>query len=496
LYELDDSDKYHFCRYLARKDLFFLLWFVLNRKDMAHPWLLERCREVEAEPDNCLDLWARGHYKSTIITFAKTIQDIVDSHGDDPNPKWLGKYPSFGIFSHTRPIAKAFLSQIKREAEANTLLRELYPDVFWTNCHRESPKWSEDDGLIFKRKSNQKESTVEAWGLVDSQPTSKHFDVLIYDDVVTQESVRSPLMQEKVLESFQMSLNLGSQTSRKRMIGTRYHFNDLYKNIIDNNICQVRKHAVTKNGEADGEPVLFDKDKVLQKRRDMGIYIFSTQMLLNPVKDSMKGFRRDWLLFHNLKDESGLNIYIIVDPANDKKKKSDFTSMIVVGLSVDQNYYVIDIVRDRLSLTERGDMLFKLHYKYKPIAVGYERYGMQTDTSYLRDRMEREKYHFNLIELFDGLSKTDRIEKLVPIFENGRILLPNQLMKQQSSGKIEDVIQTFLIDEYDAYPVASHDDCLDALSRVQDEKLNAFFPSINPVDYKVFLPQATSFWAQ
>ena len=99
-------------RTLCRKDLFYLLVYILNRADADKDWLFDRCREVEANPDGCLDLWAREHYKSTIITFAKTIQDILK------NPEI-----TIGIFSHTRKIAKSFLIQIKSEYEKNKNLK-------------------------------------------------------------------------------------------------------------------------------------------------------------------------------------------------------------------------------------------------------------------------------------------------------------------------------------------------------------------------------------
>jgi hypothetical protein len=147
-------------RWLARNDLFFLLVHLLNAKFLEHQWYFDRCAEVQESPDNHLDFWSRGGGKSTIITYGKTIQDILI------NPE-----VTFGIFSHTRPIAKQFLRQIKSEFEKNELLCQLFPEILYEQPKLEAPKWAEDDGLIVKRKGNPKESTVEAWGLTDGQPT-------------------------------------------------------------------------------------------------------------------------------------------------------------------------------------------------------------------------------------------------------------------------------------------------------------------------------------
>ena len=94
-------------RILVLADLYYLLVKVCKRVDMLNDFAFARCREVESDPNGHLDLWAREHFKSSIITFGLTVQSILQ----DPEI-------TIGIFSHTRPIAKAFLRQIMRELES------------------------------------------------------------------------------------------------------------------------------------------------------------------------------------------------------------------------------------------------------------------------------------------------------------------------------------------------------------------------------------------
>lgn len=200
---------------LGRADRFYLLTVLLHRQDAINPWLYQRCREVEANPDEHLDLWARFHYKSTIITFAGSIQEVLR----DPEI-------TIGLFAYVKALSAKFLGQIKYELETNQELKETYPDVLWADPKRDAPrvgaKWN-DYRIDVKRATNPKEGTVEAHGLTDGQPVGAHFKLRVYDDVVTRESVTTPDMVRKTTECWELSDNLKSTESARRWhIGTRY----------------------------------------------------------------------------------------------------------------------------------------------------------------------------------------------------------------------------------------------------------------------------------
>jgi hypothetical protein len=87
--------------------LWVLLRYGLGRQDAHNQWVFDRCCEVQADPNGRLDLWSRGHYKSSVITFALTIQDILN------NPE-----VTVGIFSHTGPLPKRSCARSSRSSNA------------------------------------------------------------------------------------------------------------------------------------------------------------------------------------------------------------------------------------------------------------------------------------------------------------------------------------------------------------------------------------------
>lgn len=453
-------------RVLARADLYYLLVRVCRRVDMLNQFAFDRCREVEANPNGYCDLWAREHFKSSIITFGLTIQNILQ----DPDI-------TFGIFSHTRPIAKAFLRQIMREFESNKTLHAAFPDILWGEDVRQAPKWSEDDGIIVKRQGNPNEATIEAWGLVDGQPVSKHFKVLLYDDIVVQASVSTPEMISKTMSRLEESYSLGvSPGGLRRFAGTRWHFNDAYRTIVDRKSAIPREHPGRVGGTEDGESTYWPEETHIEKRRDMGPYTYAAQILLNPKADGMQGFRREWLRTYKQIRIEDLNWYLCCDAASSKKKGSDYTAMWAVGLGKDGNYYCVPEVRDRLNLKERGDRLFELHRRYKPKQVRYEKYGLMSDIEHYQQRMESENYRFQITEVAGQTSKQDRIKRLVPMFEAGRIWLPPSLHKTNWERTTNDLVQAFIEEEYMAFPVGLHDDMMDALARIAEPDLKLVWP--------------------
>lgn len=501
------SDYLHAAWFLARTSLYFLVRFVLTTRQWkdaddkpmtARPFILNLCNEVQASFDNVLDVAARGHLKSTIKTLALPIQTLLNS------PE-----TTIGIFSYTRALAKGFLRLLKAELESNDLLKALSYDyargqqLFWSDPDKEADLWSLNEGLIINRSGNHKEASLEAWGLVESMPVGRHFRMRLYDDIVVPATVTTPEQVQKTIEALSLSQALGMPGGQATYTGTFYAASDPHCSLLEQGVVlrlnpcyEITSLTRDEKGqimnlESDRDkPVLFSHDELTEYTKNMSPSAFGTQMLCDPRAGVVAGFSADWIRYydnHPLEEGRGKTIYITVDPANAKTKGSDYTAMWVIGLGSDKNYYVLDGIRDRLNMGERCRALFRLHRKWNPTAVLYEKYGMQVDHEYIKREMELQKYRFRLLEVGGNqIKKDDRIEALVPLFESGRFFLPRKLPIRTVGGEKPDLVSTFLSEEYLKWPVSgSHDDMLDSMSRIADPKVHLTWPKA-PHNQKVW----------
>jgi len=238
-------------------------------------------------------------------------------------------------------------------------------------------------------------------------------------------------------------------------------------------------------------PERFSREVLDQKRRELGSYNYAGQYLQEPSPLDGGEFKKEFFNYFYIKDfdPKECNLYMLVDPAEGKedaiKNDNDYTAMAVWALSPDQNMYLIDGLRERLNPTERVQKLFDLHRKWsgltgKPIRVGYEGINPSSDQHYIKKKMNEENYRFPITELppkgQKRLSKIEKIRRLVPDFENGRIWLPNDLMYKNEKGLPDNFISAMIEQEMLLFPFAPHDDFMDAMSMIYD--MNMIFPKV------------------
>ena len=123
-----------------------------------------------------------------------------------------------------------------------------------------------------------------------------------------------------------------------------------------------------------------------------------------------------------------MNAYTFIDSAKSKKEHADYTTMLTIGYGWDSNYYLLDMVWDRLSLTERTRELFRIHRQWNPNAVFWEQVGMACDVEHVKEQIgpRYQNYRFALEELprsGPGSNKNDRIMSLQAVLEQHRIWL-------------------------------------------------------------------------
>jgi phage terminase large subunit-like protein len=408
-------------------------------------------------------------HNSTLITFALRLWKLI-------------KRPEItqAIFSNSIKIARPHFNLIKRTCEKNTLLKKTWPHIFWADPQKtREASWSIESGLFFKTTAG-KDPGLGAFGLIDSMPTGGHFNEKVTDDLVDLNNVGTQFMIDKVREAFEMSDNLGSAYGGTvdTVIGTRYRYGDLYEHLEKMGTYRISKIAAEVNDKGEplygGYPVFMSKEVLdIKKKKQKNNYY--AQMLQTPLQEGSAAFKLTWLVFKDFEYPEG-KYYIVADAATDpqlaKKPDSiDFTVYWLIKTQPGRKIRIIDCVKDKMSIKEKWQILKQWHMEYEIEECAYEEYGTQKDRGYFLEKMEEERFYFNIRPLRENKeAKPTRIGILAEYFAEGRIIFPKSLTRMSKFEGVVDIVADF-IDEYKKYPLVTHDDMLDSLSKISEMDL-------------------------
>lgn len=273
-------------------------------------------------------------------------------------------------------------------------------------------KWTEREISIDhpKRKDESiRDPSIFTAGLT-SNIVGMHCDIAVLDDVVVQGNAYLEEGRTKVKDQYSLLSSIESVNSKEWVVGTRYHPNDLYSSLISMEVDEYdemgnvskatslfelfggddeRKQRVESIGDGTGEFLWprtqrndgkwfgFNTEELAKKRAQ---YInkvhFRAQYYNDPHDIDSSPINRNLFQYYDqnyLTQRSGrwtfkgdrLNVVAAVDFAYTTGRKSDSTSVVVIGVDGRNNYYILEIDRFKTDkISDYFNRILKLYEKW------------------------------------------------------------------------------------------------------------------------------------
>jgi phage terminase large subunit-like protein len=386
----------------------------------------------------------RGFAKSTIVSIIY--------------PLWLTlfkKRQDICIISASEGLAVDWLRKIKRELESNPKIQMFFGDL-------RSEKWSESH-IITKDGVN-----IRARG-AGGQIRGFRPDVVICDDIETDESVRSE-EQRKLLKDwlFKACLNTLIPGGQFIIIGTIIHPLSVLADLlsIDNN-WEKRKFQAYREGKQEagyelwGE--LWSHDKLQARKREIGSWAFSSEFMNSPISDETAPIKEESIRYWKVLPTE-YSAVIAVDPAYSEDENADYKVAVLVLCDTQANRYLAHYIRSHMKIGEFQDAIINLWMLHRNVitGVGIPNVGVEKGffDSFLRKCDERKLYPpvAELKNVFVSASTTissrNKVSRvtaaLQPLFEQGKYYIGQEHLEAR--------------DELMSIGVSRHDDLVDAMA--------------------------------
>jgi len=441
-------------RDLCKSSLYFLCTEILGYKDWdkVHDDVEVMLNRPSAKK---LIMLPRGHLKTAIVTKAFTIQCLLK----DPNFRVL-------IASQVWDRSRDMLFEIKQFLADKTILPKLFGNF-------ESGRWREDDIVIQQREQALAAPSIGTCG-VESELTSSHFDLIICDDLCGLTNTQTKEQRDKTRKFRRMLNSLIDPGGMEIDIGTRWHFDDYYSDILVNEkaYTDTMVRQVVENGKIifpKKFSMSFDKktkqwskadgkclDYINFLKQSMGSEFYS-QYMNTPVDSEYQMFKRAHFQYWDRRPEE-LFISTTVDPALSFKETGDFTAIVTCGMNKEGKIFVLDYLQGHWGTpSEIIERIFEVYDKWKPRVIGIETNNWQKTLKWWAEKSMVERgTPLPLTELraHPRERKELRIKALEPLYSNKQVYhahwmreLEEQLLAYTQEGM-----------------KAKHDDLIDALA--------------------------------
>lgn len=404
-----------------------------------------------------MDLAPRGHGKSTIGDVDFCITKVLRN----PDIRIM-------IGSKTQTQASAFLKEIRTHFEQNVNLIRIFGD--WKKSR--DNVWNDKEFTVNRRTVIKKEATVSALG-ASGAVVSKHFDIIIGDDLVGFENARTEAQRKVLKEWFYSSLYPTLEPDGEiHILGTRYSPMDLYEDLIKSKNYKVNvQQAITIK---DGQEVSlweskFSLEKLRSIREEAGLIIFNMQYQNNTELAKGKIFKYKYFKhFEEYEVDYALNrvrvkvldaqgvpfwipvrIYMGADLAisEDETSNNDYFVLTVIGVDKNKNVYVLDYLKERLSFNAQLNAILDYGRNKFPMV---ERIGVET-VQYQKS-LAQEIRRLSLLPVINIQTSKDKVTRAMrrsALFENGKVFFRIGM---------DDLEECLLL-----FPEVDHDDLFDGL---------------------------------
>lgn len=434
----------------------------------------------EEGSSNKLIMLPRAHLKSHMVaTWAAWI---------------ITRHPEITILyvSATSTLAETQLYAIK-----NILSSSVYQRYFPEYLNPQEglrEKWSSTSICVdhIKRKEEGiRDATVSTAGLT-TNTTGWHADVVLADDLVVPENAYTEDGRESVVKKSSQFTSIRNAGGFTLACGTRYHPNDIYAtwktqefDLFDSEgekigrqpVWEIKEYAVEKDGvfiwprtvRADGKFFGFDNRVLARIRAEYADTVqYYAQYYNNPNDPGSNRIERSKFQYYDkkfLKQKDGywyfkdkkLNIFAAIDFAFSLSKKADNSAIVVVGVTSDNMYYVLDIdVFKTDKIQVYFDHIVQIHSKWELKKLRAEVTAAQSIiVSDLKDRVREAGSNIVIDEYRPNRTEGSKEERIQAALESK---YDNQQMWHFKGGYIEILEEELIL----ARP--PHDDVKDALA--------------------------------